>query len=92
MNSLDINQTETQKDVIREIVDSPKLFDFSKIKIVIKRGRNNEDEVTLLDRIWAHKHIPHFRSVIEGVSSNEGIEITLTCNQDAFNFTIACLQ
>ena len=34
----------------------------------------------------------HFRPVIEGVSDNEGIEITLTCNLESFQFIIRFLQ
>ena len=40
---------------------------------------------------WTLANIEHFRPVIEGVSDDEGIEITLTCNLEAFKFIIAFL-
>ena len=38
------------------------------------------------------ENIEHFKPVIMGVSPEEGIEITLTCNLDAFRYIIAFLQ
>ena len=46
----------------------------------------------LLDREWARLSIPHFKKVIDGVPKTEGIEITLTCSSDAFNFAIDYLK
>ena len=37
-------------------------------------------------------NIEHFKPVIDGVSDDEGIEITLTCNLEAFQFIIKFLQ
>ena len=45
-----------------------------------------------MDRNWTLENIEHFRPVIEGVSPEEGIEITLTCNLDAFQYIIKFLQ
>lgn len=42
--------------------------------------------------MWARQEIPHFRPVIDSVKAGEGIEITLTCNLDAFNFIIEYLE
>lgn len=60
-----------------------KPFDFNKIKIIIKRSDNSEF-IILLDKNWTRQTIPHFKSVIDGVTDKEGIEITLTCNLEAF--------
>lgn len=45
-----------------------------------------------MDKKWTYDNIAHFRPVIEGVSDEEGIEITLTCNLEAFKFVISYLQ
>ena len=67
-------------------------FDFNKIKVVIKRPKQEDSETIYLDRKWASQKIPHFTSVIQNVNSSEGIEITLTCNLDAFKFAVAYLE
>lgn len=46
----------------------------------------------LLDRKWARENIPHFKPVIDACGENEGIEISLTCNADAFHFLIDFLK
>ena len=66
-------------------------FDFQKVKVLIKQGKQGDQEI-LLDKQWTLEHIEHFRPVIEGVTDDEGIEITLTCNLEAFNFIIKYLQ
>lgn len=38
----------------------------------------------MLDKKWTLENIEHFKPVIENVSDDEGIEITLTCNLEAF--------
>lgn len=58
----------------------------------MKRSKDKEPDVIFLDRAWARDQIPHFRPVIESVKQGEGIEITLTCNLDAFNFVIEYLE
>ena len=68
-----------------------KPFDFQKVKVIIKRGKLGDQEV-MLDKKWTLENIEHFRPVIEGVSDDEGIEITLTCNLEAFQFIIRFLQ
>ena len=60
-----------------------KPFDFQKVKVIIKRGKLGDHE-TYLDKMWTLANIEHFRPVIEGVTDEEGIEITLTCNLEAF--------
>ena len=68
-----------------------KPFDFQKVRVVIKRGSLGDKEI-MLDKKWTYDTIAHFRPVIEGVSDDEGIEITLTCNLEAFEFIIKYLQ
>jgi hypothetical protein len=43
-----------------------------------------------LDRKWIKKHnsIPHFCNVIKGVDESEGVEITMNCNQIAFEWIV----
>lgn len=72
----------------RQQSDQP--FDFAKIKVVIKRP--DKEETIFLDRVWARDNIPHFTQVIKEVHKSEGIEITLTCNVDAFKFAIKYLE
>ena len=67
-----------------------KPFDFQKVRVIIKRGALGDKEI-LLDKKWTYDTISHFRPVIEGVSDDEGIEITLTCNLEAFEFIIKYL-
>ena len=59
--------------------------------MLIKQGKQGDHEI-LLDKQWTLTHIEHFKPVIEGVTDEEGIEITLTCNLEAFNFIIKYLQ
>ena len=62
-----------------------KPFDFAKVKVIIKRSKQQGgDKEIFLDKKWTLDNIEHFRPVIEGVSDDEGIEITLTCNLEAF--------
>ena len=92
-NSADGNVTESQKDVVREYIRSEKPFDFSNIKIILKKGKSDTTEQSiLLPREWAFDNIPHFRGVISSVKDNEGIEITLSCNPDAFHFSVEYLK
>ena len=46
----------------------------------------------MLDKQWTRENIPHFRSVVDGVTDKEGIEITLTCNLEAFKFIVDYLK
>lgn len=59
---------------------------------MIRRPKQDECETIFLDRKWAKEKIPHFTGVISNVSNTEGIEITLTCNLDAFKFAIKYLE
>ena len=68
-----------------------KPFDFNKVKVIIKRGKLGDHEI-LLDKKWTLQNIEHFKPVIDGVTDEEGIEITLTCNLEAFQFIIKFLQ
>lgn len=84
--------------VANSAVGSPKKpqivypFDFTKIKVVIRRPKQDECETIFLDRKWAKEKIPHFTGVIQNVNQSEGIEITLTCNLEAFKFAIKYLE
>ena len=68
-----------------------KPFDFQKVKVIIKRGKLGDKDI-FLDKKWTLENIEHFRPVIDGVTDEEGIEITLTCNLEAFEFIIKFLQ
>ena len=68
-----------------------KPFDFQKVKIIIKRGKDSDFEI-MLDKKWTLENIEHFRPVIDGVTDEEGIEITLTCNLEAFQYIIRYLK
>lgn len=59
---------------------------------MIKRPKQDENETIFLDRQWAKDNIPHFTGVITNVNKTEGIEITLTCNLEAFKFAIKYLE
>ena len=79
--------------MVREYVKTEKPFDFNNIKIILKKGKADSSmQVVLLDREWAYENIPHFRGVISSVKNNEGIEITLSCNPDAFHFAVEYLK
>jgi len=67
-----------------------KPFDFHKVKVIIKRGKMKDKEI-FLDKQWTLNNIEHFKPVIEGVNDDEGIEITLTCNLEAFEYIIRFL-
>ena len=62
------------------------------VKVVIKKGDNGKDKEILLEKKWTYDNIKHFRPVIEGVTNDEGIEITLTCNLEAFEFIVEFLK
>lgn len=68
-----------------------KPFDFAKVKVIVKRGKL-PDHVLYLDKRWTLENLEHFKPVIQGVSDDEGIEITLTCNLEAFQFILKYLQ
>lgn len=80
------------KEVVSKNTGKTPPFDFNKIKIVIKKSKDKEPEVIFLDRKWSKANIPHFKSVIDGVKTQEGIEITLTCNLEAFQFCVKYLE
>ena len=70
-------------------------FDFKLIKILIKKsGNEKEQREVFLDREWVQTDntIPHFANVIKNVDKNEGVEITMNCNADAFNWIIAFVK
>ena len=88
--------TLTQADIAKDALSKDKKkkppFDFNKIKVVVKRSKDKVPDIIFLDRVWARQEIPHFRPVIDSVKQGEGIEITLTCNLEAFNFIIEYLE
>jgi len=44
----------------------------------------------MIERDWVQKNnnVPHFAQVIKNVDPNEGVEITMNCNADAFRWII----
>ena len=55
------------------------------------KDENAEGERTvLLRRSWIQSQnvIPHFANVIKSVGPNEGVEITMNCNSEAFDWII----
>lgn len=74
----------------RNITVHEKPFDFNKIKVIIKR--KEDDKIIYLDKKWTLVNITHFKPLIDSVSEEEGIEITLTCNYEAFLYIIKYLQ
>ena len=44
----------------------------------------------LVERDWVQRNnnIPHFANVIKSVDRNEGVEITMNCNADAFKWIL----
>lgn len=88
MTPADPNQAKYNSQI--QLMDQ-KPFDFQKVKVIIKRGKLEDKEI-LLDKKWTLENIEHFKPVIEGVSDDEGIEITLTCNLEAFQYIVRFLQ
>lgn len=87
----DENVSESQTARASEVLNTP--FDFTKIKVVVARpSQKKQPDVIYLDRAWSRANIPHFRAVIDAVKANEGIEITLTCDLDAFKFVVEYLN
>lgn len=71
------------------VIEKP--FDFAMVKIIIKKG-TGEEQAVYLDKKWTIENLEHFKPVIEGVGDEEGIEITLTCNLEAFQFIVRLLK
>ena len=49
----------------------------------------------LLPRDWIESPtvpIPHFFNVVKNVNKNEGVEITMNCNPDAFDWIIEVVK
>lgn len=69
-------------------------FDFNYIKVIIKRSSEKDTKEVYLQRSWVQKNntIPHFSNVIKGVSDAEGVEITMNCNYEAFNWIISFVR
>ena len=66
-------------------------FDFRFIKILIRKGSSEKEaKEVFLEREWVQRHnnIPHFANVIKSVDPSEGVEITMNCNADAFNWIV----
>jgi hypothetical protein len=75
-------------------ITKSKPFDFDFIKILLsdKSSKDNKAVVkeVMLSRTWLEKTraIPHFNDVISKVENSEGIEITMNCNTQAFEWII----
>ena len=66
-------------------------FDFKFIRVLInKKEKSSKPEEVLIDREWVAKDntIPHFSNEIKDVDPNEGVEITMNCNANAFHWII----
>ena len=74
----------------KKVLMVKKPFDFSTIKIIIRKHNDKEAKEVLLDRKWVVKNnnIPHFANVVKKVGKHEGVEITMSCNYLAFNWII----
>jgi hypothetical protein len=69
-------------------------FDFSCIKVLIKKSNDKESKEVLLNRDWVTRHdaVPHFAGVIKNVDKMEGVEITMNCNASAFEWLMAVVR
>ena len=70
-------------------------FDFKFIKVVVKKSNSEKEGKDIyIERDWVQKNnnIPHFANVIKSVSETEGVEITMNCNIDAFNWILAFVK
>ena len=59
--------------------------------MLIKKGKEDPQiKEVFIDRKWVLKNnnVPHFANVIKNVDINEGVEITMNCNCDAFGWII----
>ncbi len=72
---------------------STNTFDPSKVKLKLKKGPNEklEHEISLSKK-WLKDNIPHISSVIKDVKDDEGVEITINCNIEAFTWIIDFLN
>jgi hypothetical protein len=63
------------------------------LKTQSKDQPNGTREV-LLSRSWIQKEnvIPHFANVTKTVGENEGVEITMNCNEEAFDWIISIVK
>jgi hypothetical protein len=46
----------------------------------------------LLEKEWLNTNIPHIASVLSDVKQNEGVEITINCNVQAFSMILTYLK
>ena len=73
-------------------IKKEKPFNFEYIKVILndKSGGDKGKKEVLLPRSWieATNAVPHFTKVIRNVNSSEGIEITMNCNTQAFEWII----
>tara|TARA_B110000285_G_C14992673_1_gene547135 strand:+ start:406 stop:714 length:309 start_codon:yes stop_codon:yes gene_type:complete len=72
-------------------------FNYKFIKVLLKT--TNKEYPTgireiLLPRAWIQKKnmIPHFANVTRSVGENEGVEITMNCNEEAFDWIIEVVK
>jgi hypothetical protein len=69
-------------------------FNYKYVKILLKsqakEGNEKNEKIVLLRRSWLQNNnvIPHFAAVIKTVGPNEGVEITMNCNAEAFDWII----
>jgi len=46
----------------------------------------------VLNKKWLRRRIPHIKQVISDVKDNEGVEITINCNVEAFDWILKRLK
>src|SRR5690606_28756396 len=69
------------------------IFDPSYVKLKLKAGVHDiVDKEVSLKKTWLKENIPHIGQVISDVKDDEGVEITINCNVEAFEWIIAYLQ
>jgi hypothetical protein len=63
------------------------------VKLKLKSGSSEtiEKEI-ILNKAWLREHIPHIAKVISDVKDDEGVEITINCNVESFEWIISYLK
>jgi hypothetical protein len=63
------------------------------VKMTLKSSNDDQNgKLIILNKHWLRRHIPHIREVISDVKDSEGVEITINCNVEAFQWIIKRLK
>lgn len=63
------------------------------VKMTLKNSADDPKlSVQVLNKKWLRRRIPHIKQVIADVKENEGVEITINCNVEAFDWIIKRLK